>query len=248
MDHQPTVPFGEPELWRVSTYQRAMAEAVRDGVGSSSRFAALGSSMLADLGSYENEPEGAELLEVLAASLRHAQNVALHLSREGHVVPLTVFPQQRLFHTPLPLDDLLGTRFDEVSLLQAENAVLRPPGDRIVELAAPEQQCHPLGQLIWHLAMYGPRRELLPELRGPAAYRVVPDLQVPVPMRGALGAAIERLQQAPAALRSMTGWPGLDRERAERLLNALYLQAGLIISRSHPAALGDTWFGALTSR
>jgi len=33
------------------------------------------------------------------------------------------------------------------------------------------------------------------------------------------------------------------RERAARLLNALYLQAGLIFSRAHPYAVRDGWFG-----
>ena len=32
------------------------------------------------------------------------------------------------------------------------------------------------------------------------------------------------------------------RERAARLLNGLYLQSGLIVSRSHPDAVRDTWF------
>ena len=35
----------------------------------------------------------------------------------------------------------------------------------------------------------------------------------------------------------------MDRERAIRLLNALYLQAGLIVSRSHPDAISERWFG-----
>ena len=33
--------------------------------------------------------------------------------------------------------------------------------------------------------------------------------------------------------------------KPHRLLNALYLQSGLIVSRAHPAALGDSWFSAL---
>jgi len=45
-------------------------------------------------------------------------------------------------------------------------------------------------------------------------------------------------------LREMAGWPGFDRERAMRLLNALYLQAGLIISRTNPAATNDGWFNS----
>jgi len=69
----------------------------------------------------------------------------MHLDRDGHVVPLTVFPRDRLFHTPLPLDALYNTRFDTVRLLQVERALLQspvaPPGDMV----APKDQCHPLG-------------------------------------------------------------------------------------------------------
>ena len=32
-------------------------------------------------------------------------------------------------------------------------------------------------------------------------------------------------------------------QRAMRLLNALYLQSGLIVSRTHPAATNDGWTG-----
>ena len=40
-------------------------------------------------------------------------------------------------------------------------------------------------------------------------------------------------------LRDLAEWPGFDRVRAARLLNGLYLQAGLIVSRTHPAAAGS---------
>jgi len=64
------------------------------------------------------------VLEVLAACLRHSNDLALHLDRDGHVLPITVFPRQHLFHTPLPLDQLYATRFDSVRLLHRPN-----PGD-----------------------------------------------------------------------------------------------------------------------
>ena len=41
----------------------------------------------------------------------------------------------------------------------------------------------------------------------------------------------------------MAEWPGLNRARAMRLLNALYLQGGLIVSRTHPVASNESWFG-----
>jgi hypothetical protein len=43
-------------------------------------------------------------------------------------------------------------------------------------------------------------------------------------------------------LAAIATWPGFDRERASRLMNAIYLQAGLIVSRSHPDAVRDSWF------
>ena len=51
-----------------------------------------------------------------------------------------------------------------------------------------------------------------------------------------------RLRREVASLREVASWPGMGRERATRLLNALYLQAGLIVSRSHPDAMRDSWF------
>jgi hypothetical protein len=61
-------------------------------------------------------------------------------------------------------------------------------------------------------------------------------------MPSILTVAIERLRRRTCSLREMAEWPGLDRERAMRLLNALYLQGGLIVSRTHPAAASsDGW-------
>ena len=91
--------------------------------------------------------------------------------------------------------------------------------------------------------MRGLRRELLPEIAGPAVYRVAPSLDLSaLPASGAVMAAIQRLARQSASLRELADWPGMDRERATRLLNALYLQSGLIVSRSHPDAVRDGWF------
>ena len=239
---EPTVPFGEPELWRVSAFRRAM-ESSREA----SRYSALSPSLMADLQRFEQIGTGAEVLEVLAACLRHAQDVALHLDRDGHVLPLTIFPRERLFHTPLSQESLYTTRFDTVQLLQVERALLHAPGEPPAEMAAPAALCHPLGPLLWHLALHGPRNELLPEVAGPAVYRVAPDLEVPGTLGGAIGAAVARMRVESVSLRGLAAWPGFDRERASRLLNGLYLQAGLIVSRTHPAASGDSWFSSLSN-
>jgi hypothetical protein len=237
---EPTIPFGEPELWRVSAFQRAMSElaAMPDpSSGLGTRLSSLSPSLLADLQRFEHTPHGAEVLEVMAACLRHSQNVAIHLDREGFVVPLTVFPRERLFHSPLPMASLLEPSLANLRLLQVEPAVLKPPG----------HMYHPLGTLLWLLALYGPRRELLPEIAGPAVYRVAPGLDLRnLEISGALASAIARLRREAVPLRALAEWPGLDVERASRLLNALYLQSGLMISRTHPAALSSGWLASLT--
>lgn len=240
---EPTVPFGEPELWRVSAFRRAT-----EGGADATRYNTLSPSLLADLQRFDGGGSGAELVEVLAACLRHPQDVALHLDRDDHVLPLTVFPRERLFHTPLPLEDLYATRFDSVRLIQIERALLRPPSSQPMdEMTAAAALCHPLAPLLWHLALHGPRHELLPELAGPAVYRIAPDLELNLTVTGALRGAVARLRQEPMSLRALAGWPGFDTERAARLLNALYLQAGLIVSRTHPAAAGDSWFATLSN-
>lgn len=242
--NEPTVPMGLPELWRVSAFRRAMD----DGHSENSRFSALSPSLMADLQRFEHVGAGCEVLEVLAACLRHSHDMALHLDRDGHVLPLTVFPRERLFHTPLPIETLYSTRYDTVQLLQVERALLHAPGRRSSEMTAAPHQCHPLGPLLWHMALHGPRRELLPELAGSAVYRVAPDLDVPSELTGALAASVVRLRQEKVSLRTLSHWPGMSKERAARLLNGLYLQAGLIVSRAHPAANRESWFAALGRR
>jgi hypothetical protein len=100
----------------------------------------------------------------------------------------------------------------------------------------------PLGPLAWELALRGARSDLLPEISPLAAYRIPPgaDLRA-LELTGTLGTAVARLRRETTNLRGLTSWPGFDRERAMRLLNALYLQAALMITRSHPAATNDDW-------
>ena len=68
-------------------------------------------------------------------------------------------------------------------------------------------------------------------------------------MPSILGVAVDRLRRRTCNLREVAEWPGLDRERAMRLLNALYLQGGLIVSRMHPSASSpDGWLRSRTTR
>lgn len=245
---EPTIPLGDPELMSVSAFRRYLDELSVQGGGyaTTSRLASLGPSLMADLMRFEQESGVTEALEVLAACVRHGQRVTVHLQSGEKVVPLTIFPHEGLVHCPLRIDDLLASRLTELVVMHVEPATLRPPGDSEKSLVGEDHLYGPLGPLLWELAMRGTRDSLLPEIAGTAAYRLAPgaDLEA-LRLSGSLQAAVERLRRTNANLRDISTWPGFDRERAQRLLNGLYLQAGLIVSRTHPEAASESWFGGL---
>jgi len=242
-----TLPLGAPDLMRVSAFQRYLDEmaVAADGDRASTRLSSLGASLMQDLLRFENgrPGEGLEVLEVLAACVRHGRSLLIHLQDEARVLPLTVFATEGLVHCPVLMDQFLAARLTDLRVMQVEPAVLRPPGDRERSLVG-EPACYaPLGPLLWELALRGAREELLPEIGGMAAYRIAPGVDLRgLNLNGTLAAAVHRLKRATTNLREIAEWPGFDRARAMRLLNALYLQAGLMVSRSHPAATNEGWF------
>lgn len=221
------------------------SSAARSATLSASRLGSLSPSLMQDLQRFERERGSHELLEVIAASLRHGCSLLIHLNLDGHVLPLTVFAVERLVHCPLTPEQLQSARLSTLSVLQVEPAVLRPPGGTDLRRTADPALVGPLDALTWALALRGARDTLLPELAGSAAYRATPagDLVAP-DLPAALGAAITRLRREATNLREMAEWPGFDRERACRLLNGLYLQSALIVSRAHPAATNEGWRGS----
>lgn len=237
-----TLPVGAPELMRISDFRRYLHQQQAAERGSSTRLTSLSPSLLQDLLRHEREGQASDLLEVVAAALRHGRSLLLHLGLEHHVIPLTLFPAERLAHCPLTPEQLLNSRLQAFEVLQVEPALLQPPGHRERTLVADAALYGPLGPLTWAIAMRGGRDSLLPELAGSAAYRVTPGADLRgLLMPGPMTAAVKRLRRESTNLREMSEWPGFDRERAARLVNALYLQAALIVSRTHPAATNEGW-------
>ena len=177
-----------------------------------------------------------DVVEVLAASLRHAQALTLYLGGDTHVVPLTLYPLQRLARCPLDLERFEALRLTELRVLHVEPALMRAP-DPASAARGDRPLGRPLAPISWLLAMRGPRREVLPELAGSLACRRVSGLPLQTPgLSGATAVALERLGQESASLRTIASWPGMDAVRAARLVNGLYLLGALIVSRTHPAA------------
>lgn len=186
-----------------------------------------------------------ELLEVLAACVRHTQPLALTLGVPGRtLLVVSVFPLDRQVHCPVPLAELLAGDLAAVQVVEVQPARWRAPGSTEAQRIDRPASYTPLGPLLWAVALRGGREALLPELTGQAAYRVSPGISLSgLEVPGALGPAITRLRRQTSNLREIARWPGMGPGRAMRLLNALYLQSGLIVSRSHPAATNDGWSG-----
>ncbi|MEO7245159.1 MAG: hypothetical protein ABIX12_08430 [Rubrivivax sp.] len=238
-----TLPPDANELMRLSGFMQSLDEtpsAAPSQAEGSPWLSTLSPSLRQDLLRFEQGGGVSELLEVLAASRRHHRALLVHVSLDAHVLPLTVFPEAQLVHCTLPPQELLGARLAALVVLHVEPALLRPPGAAHGGFAVDAAQVAPLGVFAWELALRGARSTLLPELAGVAAYRVTPaaDLRA-LGLRGSVAAAVSRLQRDSASLREISLWPGFSRDRASRLLNGLYLQAALIVSRTHPAATHD---------
>ena len=225
-----------------------MADSMADSQPRPTAHTALSSlnpSLLQDLQRFDAASPQRELLEVLAACVRHTQALAITVSAPGQApLVLSVFPTERQVHCAQPLADVLDGDLTALQVLEVQPARWRTPGS--TEAHRIDQPAHyaPLGPLLWAVALRGARGALLPELAGQAAYRLSPGISLgALVVPGAMAASITRLRRHTCNLREIASWQGVGPQRAMRLLNALYLQSGLIVSRTHPAATNDGWTG-----
>lgn len=216
--------------------------------GAHTTLTSLSPSLMQDLTRHELGSRQRELLEVLAACMRHTQPLAITIdvAADGpaQALTLSVFPTERLLHCSLSLVQLLQGDLGRWRVLQVQPAQLRPPGSPDRTRVGQPLQYTPLAPLLWSVALRGARDDLLPELAGLAAYRVAPGISLSgLDVPAAMAQCINRLRRQTSNLREIAEGPGVGMARAKRLLNALYLQSGLIVSRSHPAATNDGWAG-----
>lgn len=239
---QSTLSIGSREHPRGSTLLRGLRDVPAPTSTRAEQLAALSPSLAGDLKRFERDGIQTELVEVVAASLRHGRTLLVHVEYGERTLPLTLFPAQRLVHCPLPLAQLLTLRLTQLFVAGVEPATLQPPGGKAA--AAPNERGFfgSLDALSWELAMRGARAELLPEIPAQAAYRVPPGATLEgITLTGTLASALHRMKRHATNLKGMSAWAGLDRERAMRLLNALYLRSALVATRTHPAADNDVF-------
>lgn len=236
-------------LWSVSAFERERST-THGGLGQRSTL--LPSSLIGELGRIERSPWRGDALEVLAACLRQREPALLLLAHGGFVWPVTVFPREWLYHCPRDMLDVLGHGTRDLRLLALDPPGVRAPGHWERERVADVAHYRPLGSLAWALAMRGPRATLLGDLAGPAAFRITAEFHLgSLPAPGSTGLALQRLRTEIASAAAIARWPGMSAERTARLLNALYLQRGLMVLRSHHAAReaqAEGWLGRLVQR
>ncbi len=234
--------FDDPSLWRVSEFERLRRDTGDSGYARLEDATVLPTTLVADLQRRDNDAARGDVLEVLAACLRHRESALLYLGHQGLVWPITVFTPNGVYHAPRNLSPDPDRGLAGLKLLSVEPPGLRPPGHWMRERIGRAEHYRPLTPLLWQLALHGPRDRLLAELTGTAAFRALGEPRTQrLDAPGALGSAVERLRREAASLREMARWPGLSLGRAARVLNALYLAHGLMVMRSHPAARPDPY-------
>lgn len=228
--------FDDSSLWRISAFERQRASGSASGTTT-----VLPTTLLADLRRLQPRgaagPGGEDVLEVVASCQRHREAALLYLGCGPLVWPVTLFPARAMYHSPRAVSDAAPkAALGRLRLLGVEPPGVRPPGDFRHERVAGAERYHPLPELLWALALQGPRQALLGAIPADARYRLTAGLEASsLPRGGAIGPALTRLRADSANLREVSGWPGMSLERASRLLNGLYLTGGLMVLR-HPDA------------
>lgn len=199
--------------------------------GDRPRRASFTTSMQADLRKLAKSPQYCSALAVVAASVRHSHPMSLRVRVLERVTLLSVYPRLRQFHCEVDLCGLAPADMAGLDLVKVEPVPPVEPADGVLG----RQGLGPLSLLLWHMAKHGATEDLLPEIAGPAVYRVSPGLQIAaLPPDPEVIDLLQQMRRRPYMLEELAQLPGFTRARACRLLNAVYLQAGLIVSRSLP--------------
>lgn len=246
--------FEDSTLWRISAFEHMKQQTGSSGFARLSGPTLLPTTLLADLRRLDADPTSSDAMEVIAACLRHREAALVCLEVDGLVWPVTLFPQEDLYHSPRNLLDAPMSSLSRLRVVATEPPGVRPPGHWMYERIAQAEHYRSLPHMLWRLALHGPRNKLLADIAGPAMYRLVASGRGERPQAtGALGSAVERLQLNSVSMADIARWPGMSTERASRLLNGLYLSGCLMTTRTQAlprdaAGAGRGLFGWKRSR
>lgn len=199
----------------------------------------LSPDMLDALRRLDADGDGSDLLEVVALCLRLKEPMLLTICVGGWAWPITLYPEHGLYRAPIDWSRAPPQGLSQAQLLDCEPALLAPPRLAGRQRGTPPNH-YPLAGLTWTLALLGPRSTLLHALARTGRFRSTTGDSAATGWRlpGALGSAVARLAGSSASLGEVARWPGLDRARASRLLNGLFLDEHLILI-DEPARRSD---------
>jgi hypothetical protein len=229
--------FDDSTLWRISEFERIRLETGNSAYAKLNGPTVLPTTLVSELSKLEYSVTGTDAMDVIGACMRHREPALIYIVHRELVWPVTIFPRERLYHSPRDITAEIQQGVRELTVHSVEPPGVRAPGHFMTERVAEEKHYRPLEPLLWAIGLHGPRGTLMQEISGNAAYRVSPDFHIgSLPLSGAIGPAFQRLRRETASLRAISRWPGMNIDRAVRLLNALYLSSGLMVLRMHPAA------------
>lgn len=232
--------FEDSTLWKVSAFERMWAETGNSGFARLGGSTSLSATLQSELSGLRSGHHSSDAVEVVAACMRRRESALILLRHNDLVWPLTLFPERDLYHLPRPIVESLESGNLDLQVIAVEAPGLQAPHHLGLPGAPARPNFRPLAPLLWALALHAPAARLLPHIAGRAAYRLVagytPESSA---LKGAMVPAVQRLGHEIASLDQIAHWPGMDRERAVRLLNALYFNGGLRVLRSHAAARND---------
>ena len=163
-------------------------------------------------------------LEVVAACIG-ARERADPAAAPRSGVAADAVPAAQPLHLPRSIVESLEQGVRDLEVIAVEPPGLRPPGHAMHERIE-AARARPLTPLLWTLALHAPRETLFDDIAGRAAYRLVRTSRPkPACWPGALGPALEAPARRVASLADIAGWPGMNRARAARLLDGVYLRA-----------------------
>ena len=103
----------------------------------------LPEKLLGDFQHLEQMDQNREILEVIAACMRHREAALLHLQYEGLLWPVTLFPAAMTYQSPRDLAQTIASGLMHASLHSVEPPGVRPPGNRRHEGVSSAQQAAP---------------------------------------------------------------------------------------------------------
>lgn len=199
-----------------------------DEIGPAAAQSSLSPSLLQDLIRFSMQQGEIELLHAVAASVRHGKPLSLSLQMGGAPLVASINPRLQIYRAPWNLCALLPSDLVELRLIRVEpeSASVSPAANLRVHVG-------PLRPLLWRLALFGPRQALLPEIAGSVRYRIAFGLSLAgLPVEPEWMPMLQRLRSMPSSLDDLLAGGAGKRVTACRLLNAVYLQSGLMISRA----------------